>query len=108
MSSGEERVRADWRILQSLKTEMQQALQLGKAQEGGSGLGTGQGGTSQLLIAGLEKEGFRFGNHNKVVQFDTVQCVLANIKAAKTTISKETESELTLMITLNELIGPFV
>lgn len=56
MSSGEERVWADWRILQGLKKEMQQALQLGKAQESRGGLGACQGGTCQILFAEVEEK----------------------------------------------------
>lgn len=46
VSSGEERLWADRRILQGLQEEMQQALQLGEAEEGRSGLGASPSGKS--------------------------------------------------------------
>lgn len=44
VSSGEERLWADGGFLPGLQEEMQQALQLGEAPEGGSGLGAGPSG----------------------------------------------------------------
>ena len=53
VSSGEERVWADGRLLQGLQKEMQQTLQLGKAQESRGGLGASQSGKSTLVIVAL-------------------------------------------------------
>lgn len=49
MPSGEECVRADRRLLQGLQKEMQQALQLGKAEESRGGPGASQGGRSNTI-----------------------------------------------------------
>lgn len=49
VSFGEECIWADRRILQGLKKEMQQALQLGKAAEGRSGLGASPRGESDSV-----------------------------------------------------------
>lgn len=53
VSSGEERVWADRRLLQGLQKEMQQTLQLGKAQESRGGLGASQSGKSTFVIVAL-------------------------------------------------------
>lgn len=46
LSSGKERLRADGRVLSDLKKEMQQTLQLGKAEKSRSGLGASPSGES--------------------------------------------------------------
>lgn len=53
VSSGEERVWADRRLLQGLQKEMQQTLQLGKAQESRGGLGASQSGKLTFVIVAL-------------------------------------------------------